>query len=127
MTAPDRRPTGRRSTDRRIYTAADLAHATGMAQRDIRRFFRALGFPDPGDEVSYSEADLTVLAPVPGVAQAPEVALAAAVRRAGGGGQTAAGRGDGRGGAMASRAEQLGGGERETRHKGAQYMATEVS
>jgi adenylate cyclase len=127
MTAPDRQPTGRRSTDRRIYTAADLANATGMTQRDIRRFFRALGFPDPGDEVSYSEADLTVLATVTGVVQDSEVDLDTAVRLARAVGQNVARMADWQVAAMASRAEQLGEVEPETRHKGAQHMATEVS
>lgn len=61
MTGPDSR-----------YGAAELAAAAGVRESDARRFFRALGLPDPGGEAGYGAADRDAL-----------VALTTAVRDAG--------------------------------------------
>jgi len=128
MTAPERRPTGSRQVDRRIYTTADLAEATGMEVRDVRRFFRALGFPDAGDEISYNEADLTVLATVAGVIQDSDLDIDTAVRLVRAVGQNVARMSDWQVAAMASRADQLGGREGwQARHDGARHLAAETS
>jgi adenylate cyclase len=126
MTAPDR------PADRRRYTTADLARATGVSERDTRRFFRALGFPDAGQEVSYSDADLTVLGVVKGMVVDSGVDLDTAIRLVRAVGQNVARMSDWQVAAMASRADQVddapGGGSRaQLRHAGAVRMAEEVS
>jgi adenylate cyclase len=129
MTAPEQR------ADRRRYTTADLARATGMSERDTRRFFRALGFPDAGQEVSYSDADLTVLGVVKGMVVDTGIDLDTAIRLVRAVGQNVARMSDWQVAAMASRADQVehtrdgsGGGSRaQVRHAGAVRMAEEVS
>src|SRR3712207_4300367 len=119
MTALDRPPTGRRPVDRRVYTAADLADATGLSERGVRRFLRALGLPDPGEDASYSDADLTVLTTVAAVVQDSEIDLHTAVRLVRAVGQNVARMSDWQVAAIASRAEQLGGkgGGQAARHE----------
>ena len=123
MTAPERR-----RTDRRVYTTAGLAKATGMSERDTRRFFRALGFPDAQDEASYSEADLTVLATLTSVVSDSDVDLDTAIRLVRAVGQNVARMSDWQVAAMVSRADQVG--ERNpdptTRRHGAQHIADEA-
>jgi adenylate cyclase len=122
MTAPERR-----RTDRRVYSTSDLAKATGMSERDIRRFFRALGFPDAQEEVSYSEADLTVLATLTSVVSDSDVDLDTAIRLVRAVGQNVARMSDWQVAAMASRADQLSQGDADTsRRDGAQHIATEA-
>jgi adenylate cyclase len=126
MTAPE--PPG----DRRRYTTADLAKATGMSERDTRRFFRALGFPEAGREASYSDADLTVLGVVKGMVEDSEVDLDTAIRLVRAVGQNVARMSDWQVAAMASRADQVhggpGGGSRaQVRHAGAVRIADELS
>jgi adenylate cyclase len=128
MTAPE--PPG----DRRRYTTADLAQATGMSERDTRRFFRALGFPDAGREVSYSDADLTVLGVVKGMVEDSDVDLDldTAIRLVRAVGQNVARMSDWQVAAMASRADQAddrpaGGSRAQVRRAGAVRMADEVS
>lgn len=58
MTAPDLVTTGR---EHRWLTNDDMAEAAGVAPSDVRRFWRALGFPDAGDEARYTESDLETL------------------------------------------------------------------
>jgi adenylate cyclase len=129
MTAP------KQPADRRRYTTADLARATGMSERDTRRFFRALGFPDAGQEVSYNDADLTVLGVVKGMVVDSGIDLDTAIRLVRAVGQNVARMSDWQVAAMASRADQTeqigdgpGGGSRaQVRHAGAVRMAEEVS
>jgi adenylate cyclase len=126
MTAPEQ------PGDRRRYTTADLARATGMSERDTRRFFRALGFPDAGREVSYSDADLTVLGVVKGMVEDSDIDLDTAIRLVRAVGQNVARMSDWQVAAMASRADQIddrpGAGSRaQARHAGAVRIADEVS
>jgi adenylate cyclase len=126
MTAPDQ------PGDRRRYTTADLAEATGISERDTRRFFRALGFPDAGEEASYSDADLTVLGVVMGMVVDSDIDLDTAIRLVRAVGQNVARMSDWQVAAMASRAEQVdngpgGGSIAQARHAGAVRMADEVS
>jgi adenylate cyclase len=126
MTAPDQ------PADRRRYTTADLAQATGMSERDTRRFFRALGFPDAGQEASYSDADLTVLGVVQGMVVDSDMDLDTAIRLVRAVGQNVARMSDWQVAAMASRADQVdgeqeGGSRAQARHAGAARMADDVS
>jgi adenylate cyclase len=123
MTAPEGRP-----TDRRTYTTSDLARATEMSERDTRRFFRALGFPEAGDEPSYGESDLTVLATLKSVVIDSDVDLDTAIRLVRAVGQNVARMSDWQVAAMASRADQVAADHppEESRHDGAQHIAEEA-
>lgn len=55
MTAPEPERSHHRLTN------ADLAAGAGVTESEVRRFWRALGFPDVGDQASYTEADLAAL------------------------------------------------------------------
>jgi adenylate cyclase len=62
------------------YTAPQIAEAAGISEADARRFFRALGFPDAGNEVRYTEEDLRVLTTLIDTVTASDVDLATSVR-----------------------------------------------
>jgi adenylate cyclase len=102
MTGPDGG-----APDRRRYTTAELAGATGVSERDARRFFRAMGFPDAGDEPGFSEADRTVLAALASVLDGSDVDLDTLVRLVRAVGQNVARMSDWQAAAMASRADAL--------------------
>ncbi len=126
MTAPEPPAAPRR------YTTADLASATGMSERDTRRFFRALGFPDAGQERSYSDADLTVLGVVQGMVADSDIDLDTAIRLVRAVGQNVARMSDWQVAAMASWVDQhqekpADGSRAQARHVGAVRMADEVS
>jgi adenylate cyclase len=93
--------------DERRYTTGDLARATGLSERDTRRFFRALGFPDAGDQASYGEADLTVLSAVTAMVVDSEVDPDTVIRLVRAIGQNVARMSEWQVAAMASRADQL--------------------
>jgi adenylate cyclase len=124
MTAPER------AADRRRYTTADLARATGVSERDTRRFFRALGFPDAGEEASYGEGDLVVLGVVKGLTTDTDIDLDTAIRLVRAVGQNVARMSDWQVAAMASRADQVDsplGSPAETRHEATVRLVDEVS
>lgn len=62
------------------YTAPQIAEAVGISEADARRFFRALGFPDAGDEVRYTHEDLRVLSTLISTVDASAVDVATSVR-----------------------------------------------
>jgi adenylate cyclase len=125
MTAPEQ------AASRRRYTTADLARATGVSERDTRRFFRALGFPDAGEEASYTDTDLTVLGVVQGITVDTDIDLDTAIRLVRAVGQNVARMSDWQVAAMASRADQVddtpSGGSPQARHAGAVRLADEAS
>lgn len=59
MTAPEGSPSA--DTPESRLTNAEVAAAVGLSERDTRRFWRALGLPDAGDEARYGEVDVRVL------------------------------------------------------------------
>ncbi|MDX6324754.1 MAG: adenylate cyclase [Nocardioidaceae bacterium] len=89
------------------YTAHELADATGLSEAVTRRFFRALGFPDAGNEVRYTQADLDLLVTLKQTVEKTDVDLATAVRLVRAVGQNVARMSDWQVAAMASRAEQV--------------------
>jgi adenylate cyclase len=89
------------------YTAQDLAEATGLSEEATRRFFRALGFPDAGDEVLYTQGDLELLVTLSRTIEKTDVDLATAVRLVRAVGQNVARMSDWQVAAMASRAAQI--------------------
>ena len=64
------------------YTASQLAQTVGWPEETTRRFFRALGFPDAGEEVRYTEADLGMLDTVSRAVVESDLDIAGAVRLA---------------------------------------------
>lgn len=118
-----------------LYTTAQLAGIVGLSERDARRFFRAMGFPDADeDELRWTDADLAVLTVVIGAVRTSEVDLASAVRLVRAVGQNVARLSDWQVAAMATRAEQVaeqtrGDADDEvaSRHDGAQRIADEVA
>ncbi len=89
------------------FTATDLAEASGLSEQATRRFFRALGFPDAGDERRYTREDRDVLVALTKAVRASDVDLATAVRLVRAVGQNVARMSDWQAAALASRAEQL--------------------
>ncbi|HET8559098.1 MAG TPA: adenylate/guanylate cyclase domain-containing protein [Marmoricola sp.] len=69
MTAADR-PTTRAELQRVILgqetglTSDEVARRSGMTVADARRLWRALGFPDPGEEAAFGDADADALAAI---------------------------------------------------------------
>ena len=110
------------------YTAAHLAESVGWPEETTRRFFRALGFPDAGQEVRYTEADLCVLRTVSEVVDDSDLDLASAVRLARAIGQNIARLSDWQVAAIASRADQVTAGDDvATHHRTAQRIGEEVT
>jgi len=87
------------------YTARELADATGLSEEATRRFFRALGFPDAGNEVRYTQGDLDVLVTMTRTMEKADLDLATAVRLVRAVGQNVVRMSDWQVAAMASRAE----------------------
>jgi len=63
-------------------TSAEVAAAVGLSEEDARRFWRALGLPDAGEEAGYTEADLAAIASLKAAVENAGLNLAAAVRLA---------------------------------------------
>lgn len=98
------------------YTAAQLATSVGWPEETTRRFFRALGFPDAGQEVRYTQGDLAVLATVSHAVDESDLDLAGAVRLARAIGQNIARLSDWQVAAISSRADQVTEGNDEMAH-----------
>jgi adenylate cyclase len=70
MTAADRPPTTRADLQRAILgqepdlTSEQVAQRAGITVEDARRLWRALGFPDPGDEAVFGRADADALSSI---------------------------------------------------------------
>jgi adenylate cyclase len=109
------------------YTASELADAAGIPEDTTRRFFRALGFPDAGDEIRYTEADRAVLVTLADSVRSSGVDLATAVRLVRAVGQNVARLSDWQVAALASRAEQLGPENGSSRGETARRLSAEVS
>jgi adenylate cyclase len=111
------------------YTAHELADATGLSEEATRRFFRALGFPDAGDEVRYTQGDLDVLVTLTRTIEKSDIDLATAVRLVRAVGQNVARMSDWQVAAMASRAEQVegGAGDGDSRRDETRRIAEDVS
>jgi adenylate cyclase len=88
------------------YTASQLAETVGIPEADTRRFFRALGFPDSGEEIRYTEEDRRVLSTVVRTLTDSEVDLATGVRLVRAVGQNVARMSDWQVAALASLADE---------------------
>ena len=110
------------------YTATQLAETVGWPEETARRFFRALGFPDAGSEVRYTEADLCVLKAVSEAVAESDLDLAGAVRLARAIGQNIARLSDWQVAAIASRADEVAtGDDPASRTRTAQRIGEEVT
>ena len=89
------------------YTASELASNVGVPEDITRRFFRALGFPDAGDEVRYTEGDRAALSGLAEAVRNTDLDFDTAVRLVRAVGQNVARMSDWQVAALASRAEQL--------------------
>ena len=43
------------------HTSEDVADAAGVSLQEARRLWRALGFPDAGEQAAFTDADLSAL------------------------------------------------------------------
>ena len=86
-------------------TNAEVAAAVGVSEADARRFWRALGFPDAGEEAGYTEADLAAIAALKASVENAGLNLGAAVRLARAVGQNVARMSEWQVAAIASRSE----------------------
>ena len=110
------------------YTVAHLAESVGWPEETTRRFFRALGFPDAGQEVRYTEADLCVLRAVSDAVVESDLDMASALRLARAIGQNIARLSDWQGAAIASRADQVTESDDvATQHRTAQRIGSQVT
>jgi adenylate cyclase len=89
------------------YTASELARTVGVTEDIARRFFRALGFPDAGDEIRYTEGDRAALSGLADAVRNTDLDFDTAVRLVRAVGQNVARMSDWQVAALASRAEQL--------------------
>lgn len=105
------------------YTASQLAAALGISERAARRFFRALGFPDAGDDIRFSEDDRRVLGSLLEALQRTDIDLATAIRLVRAVGQNVARMSDWQVAALATLADERDSGE--SRETGALDLADE--
>ena len=63
-------------------TNAEVASAAGVSESDARRFWRALGLPDAGEEAAFSQDDLRALTDLKAAVEDAGLDLSAAVRLA---------------------------------------------
>jgi adenylate cyclase len=110
------------------YTASQLAEKVGWPEETTRRFFRALGFPDSGEEVRYTQADLATLRMVSEAVEDSDLDLAGAVRMARAIGQNIIRLSDWQVAAISSRADQVtDGAGLDARRRSAQRIGEEVT
>ncbi len=110
------------------YTASQLAATVGWPEETTRRFFRALGFPDAGQEVRYTEGDLCVLQTVSEAVDDSDLDLASAIRLARAIGQNIARLSDWQVAAISSRADSVADGQDvAVHHRTAQRIGEEVT
>ena len=86
-------------------TSAEVAAAVGLTEAEARRFWRALGLPDAGEEAGYTEADLAAIAALKAAVENAGLNLGAAVRLARAVGQNVARMSEWQVAAIASRSE----------------------
>ncbi len=95
-------------------TSEDVAAAAGVTIEQARRLWRALGFPDAGEQAAFTDADLSALATLVGAVEAGAIDFDTAVRLTRAVGQTMARLADWQVGTLAPRVEELESGEEAT-------------
>ena len=95
-------------------TEAALAEATGVPLDQARRLWRALGFPDVGDEAAFTDEDLLALSTVLGAVEKGAIDFETAVRLTRAVGQTMTKLADWQVATLSARVEQLEAGDEAT-------------
>jgi adenylate cyclase len=90
------------------YTAQEVAERAGVPLEQAKRLWRALGFPEVGDETVFDDSDITALNQLTGVVGSGLIDFDLAVNLTRGLGQTMARLSDWEIAAMLHRAEELG-------------------
>ncbi len=88
-------------------TSTDVAHAAGVTLDEARRLWRALGFPDAGEQPAFTDADLAALSTLVGTVESGAIDFDTAVRMTRAVGQTMARLADWQVATLAGRVEQL--------------------
>jgi len=88
-------------------TSVDVATAAGVTVEQARRLWRALGFPDAGEQAAFNEADLSALSTLIGTVESGAIDFDTAVRMTRAVGQTMARLADWQVATLAPRVEQL--------------------
>jgi adenylate cyclase len=88
-------------------TSSDVASAAGVSIDEARRLWRALGFPDAGEQPAFTEADLAALSTLISTVEAGAIDFDTAVRMTRAVGQTMARLADWQVATLAGRVEQL--------------------
>src|SRR5512144_1345636 len=88
-------------------TSVDVASAAGVTIEQARRLWRALGFPDAGEQPAFNEADLSALSTLIGTVETGAIDFDTAVRMTRAAGQTMARLADWQVATLAPRVEQL--------------------
>ncbi|HEU4513351.1 MAG TPA: adenylate/guanylate cyclase domain-containing protein [Nocardioidaceae bacterium] len=88
-------------------TSTDVASAAGVTIEEARRLWRALGFPDAGEQAAFNEADLSALSTLIGTVEAGAIDFDTAVRMTRAVGQTMARLADWQVATLAPRVEEL--------------------
>jgi adenylate cyclase len=95
-------------------TSEDVAAAAGVTVEEARRLWRALGFPDAGEQAAFSQSDLSALATLVGAVHKGAIDFDTAVRLTRAVGQTMAKLADWEVATLAPRVEQLERGDEAT-------------
>jgi adenylate cyclase len=135
MTAPDPDlPYSREQLERALlgdeprHTSDRVAHAAGVTLEEARRLWRALGFPDAGEQAAFTDSDLSALTTLAHAVRQGAIDFDTAVRLTRAVGQTMARLADWQVATLAGRVEQLEAGEEATgsRIGSAQRLAEQV-
>ena len=88
-------------------TSSEVAAAAGVTLEEARRLWRALGFPDAGEQTAFSNADLAALSTLVGTVESGAIDFDTAVRMTRAVGQTMARLADWQVATLAPRVEEL--------------------
>jgi adenylate cyclase len=96
------------------HTSEDVADAAGVSLQEARRLWRALGFPDAGEQAAFTDADLSALTTLVHAVHQGAIDFDTAVRLTRAVGQTMARLADWQVATLAPRVEELEAGEQAT-------------
>jgi adenylate cyclase len=96
------------------HTSEDVADAAGVSLKEARRLWRALGFPDAGEQAAFTDADLSALTTLVHAVHQGAIDFDTAVRLTRAVGQTMARLADWQVATLAPRVEELEAGEQAT-------------
>lgn len=111
--APDETPRDPAALERAIlgeepiHSAFEVAAETGLTLEELRRLWRALGFPEPGAEVAFNRADADAVSTLNSIVESGEIDFDVAVMLTRGVGQTMARLADWEVGTLVHRVEEL--------------------